>query len=164
MEVLIPIFAISFVFGSLMYVAYVVLEAIRSRQHARLTSEFNHKLLDKVSSAQELSTLLNSDSGAKLLSSLQGWTRSTTPQARILRAIQSGLVLATLGIGLFMFAFWNPTLPREASDTVILFATVATSVGVGLLLSAGASYAISRRMGILSTPDDARHAGRSVAV
>lgn len=47
-EVLIPIFGIVGVFGCGAYIAYVILEGIRARQQARLTSEFHHKLLDRV--------------------------------------------------------------------------------------------------------------------
>lgn len=93
-DVLIPIFGIVGVFGSLSYVAYVILEGMRSRQQARLTSEFHHKLLDRVSSAQELGLLLNSEGGAKLLASLATpRSRGTNAHDRILRAAQTGLVL-----------------------------------------------------------------------
>ena len=50
-EMLVAIVAISGAFGSTAYLAYVVLEAIRTRQRTRLTSEFQQKLLDRVGSA-----------------------------------------------------------------------------------------------------------------
>ena len=56
-EMLLAIVAITSVFGSTTYIAYVVLEAIRSRQRARLTSEFQQKLLDRVGSARELGSV-----------------------------------------------------------------------------------------------------------
>ena len=74
---------------------------------------------------------------------------------RILRAVQSGLVLLAFGVGLFLFANARD-LPGRADDGVVLFGTVATSIGIGLLLSASASYGLSKRMGLV----DGEIAGR----
>lgn len=157
MDFLIPIFAIVAVFGSMTYVAYVVLEAFRLRQHARLTSEFHHKLLDRVGSAQELGVLLNTEGGAKLLSSWAARPKNGgAPHARILRAIQAGFVLLALGVGLFAFVFFSPSLPLDGTHAITIFATIGVSLGVGLLLAAGASYGLSRRMGLLDDESDHR--------
>jgi hypothetical protein len=156
MPFLVPVFGIVFFFGSACYVAYVILEGIRSRQQARLTSEFHQKLLDRVGSAQELSELLNSEGGARLLATMSpsGARQTGGVPFRILRALQAGLVLLALGIGLFIFA-GSRALSLEGADVVTMIATIATALGVGLLASAAASYVLSRRMGLLREPDSA---------
>ena len=47
------------------------------------------------------------------------------------------LVLLVLGIGLFLYS--SRDIPGRAENGVFLFATVATSLGIGLLLSGGGS-------------------------
>jgi hypothetical protein len=134
-------------FACIGYIAYVVLEAIRSRQRAQLTSEFQQKLLDRVGSTQELGSFLTSEGGARLLASLSPGLGGG-PHQRILRALQAGLVLLVLGLGLFAYTF-SRALPIEGEDALAMFATVSTALGIGLLLAAGASYALSRKMGLL---------------
>jgi hypothetical protein len=148
-EMLVAIVAISGAFGSTAYLAYVVLEAIRTRQRTRLTSEFQQKLLDRVGSAQELGTFLSSDGGARILASLSPARPDGGPHVRILRALQAGLVLLALGVGLFVYIAAR-ALPIEGEDAVAMIATVTSALGVGLLLAAGMSYRMSRRMGLLN--------------
>ena len=68
---------------------------------------------------------------------------------RILRALQAGLVLLALGVGLFVYIAAR-ALPIEGEDAVAMIATVASALGVGLLLAACVSYRMSRRMGLLN--------------
>lgn len=145
--VVVAALAITCTFACIGYIAYVVLEAIRSRQRARLTSEFQQKLLDRVGSTQELGVFLSSEGGARLVASLSP-RPDGGPHQRILRALQAGLVLLALGIGLFVYTF-SRALPIEGEDAFAMFATVSTALGIGLLLAAGASYSLSRRMGLL---------------
>ena len=151
--ILIPIFAIVFMFGSTCYVAYVILEGIRSRQRAKLTSELQTKLLDRVGSAQELGAFLNSEGGARLLATLSPTRLNGGPHQRILRALQAGLVLLALGVALFIYIGVR-ALPVEGEDVVAMIATVSCALGVGLLMAAGASFRVSKRMGLLNTRRD----------
>jgi hypothetical protein len=157
-EMLVAIVGMTSVFGSTAYLAYVVLEAIKSRQRTRLTSEFQQKLLDRVGSAQELGAFLSSDAGAQMLKSLSPPHVGGGPHQRILRALQAGFVLLALGVGLFLYIL-SRTLPLQGEDAIAMTATVATALGVGLLVAAGASYRMSRRMGLLNNPvEDTRPA------
>jgi hypothetical protein len=146
---LVPIVALISVFGSTAYIAYVILAAVRSRQQTRLASEFQQKLLDRISSAQELGAFLSSEGGARILASLSPARAAGTPQTRILRALQAGLVLLALGAGLFLYIALRP-LPVEGEDAVAMIATISTALGVGLLGAAGASYRLSKHMGLLN--------------
>jgi hypothetical protein len=69
-------------------------------------------------------------------------------------------VLLALGLGLFLYIGVR-TLSVEGEDVVAMIATVASALGVGLLVAAGASYRISRRMGLL---DDRRNEADSAHV
>jgi ABC-type protease/lipase transport system fused ATPase/permease subunit len=148
-ESLTAIVALISVFGSAAYFAYVVLEAIRSRQRTRLTSEFQQKLLDRISSAQELGAFLSSEGGARILATLSPARAAGAPHTRILRALQAGLVLFALGVALFVYIAIRP-LPIEGADAIAMIATISTALGVGLLAAAAASYRLSQRLGLLN--------------
>jgi hypothetical protein len=72
---------------------------------------------------------------------------------RILRAVQTGIVLVVLGAALFVFVKWV-TLEYPIPENLGFLATVSTAIGVGLLLSSFVSYRLSRKMGLL---DDQGH-------
>lgn len=148
MEYLIPIFIVGFVFGTISWIAYVILEILRSRQRVRATTELQGKLIERLS-AQDIGMFLTSENGSQLLRALADQPAGNTAHLRILRALQGGLVLLAVGAGVFLYAWWSPALPLEAFGGVTFVATLATALGLGLLLAAGASYTLSRQLGLL---------------
>ena len=140
-------------FAMVAFIVYVIVDTGR-RRHLQ-ASEFHTRILEKAGSAQELGLLLNSEGGAKLLASLAApRAGGTSAYSRILRAVQTGLVLLSLGVGLFMIGWWNPLLPPRGHAVLNIFGGIAASLGAGLLLSAGASYALSKRMGLINGEGD----------
>lgn len=142
--VLIPLSA----FASVTYVIHAVIDGFRRRQQLRLTTEFHGKLLDRIGSAHEFGEFLNTSGGAKFLASLTTESEAGGTAARILRAVQGGLVFLALGVGLFVLVD-SRNLPFEAKEGMATFATITTSVGIGLLLSAAASFFLSRHLGLI---------------
>ena len=148
-EVLIPLSA----FAATVWMIHIIAEAFRTRHHSRLAAEFHAKLLDRIGSAKEFGEFLNSTGGTRFLDSLTIERAGGGAHTRILRALQAGIVSLTLGIGLFILVD-SRNLPFEAKEGMATFATLMTSVGVGLLLAAGASYFVSKRLGLV---DDGRN-------
>ena len=148
MEFLIPIFIVGFVMALCGWIAYVILEIVRTRHRIRATSELQAKLIDRLG-AQDIGIFLTSDNGGRLLRALSEQPASEAAHVRILRALQSGIVLIALGGGLFAYLALR-TLPLEGEDAVAFFATLTTAVGLGLLAAAAASYRMSNRMGLLN--------------
>jgi hypothetical protein len=140
---LVPIAA----FAAIAWVIYIVVDGIRQRQQIRLATEFHGKLLDRIGSAREFGEFLNTTGGAKFLDSLATHRQGGAP-IRILRALQTGFVFLALGVGLFVLIAVR-SLPFEAEEGMAAFATIATSIGIGLLLSAAASYVVSKRLGLM---------------
>ncbi|MBM3819431.1 MAG: hypothetical protein FJW14_10520 [Acidimicrobiia bacterium] len=150
MWVFVPISA----FIATAWVIQVVVDGFRRRQQIRLTTEFHGKLLDRIGSAKEFGEFLNTSGGARFLDSMTVEREGGGAPARILQALQAGLVMLTLGIGVFVLIGTtdlmigdNPGENDEAGFAVL--ATITTSIGVGLLLSAGASYGLSKRLGLV---------------
>jgi len=148
----VPIFIVGFVMGMICFIAYVILEVVRSRHRIRATTELQGKLIDRLG-AQDIGVFLNSENGSQMLRALAEQPTGDVAHVRILRALQSGLVLAVLGLGMFLYSN-SQALLLEVQDGVRLFATLALSLGIGLLLAAGASYRMSRRMGLLKAAGD----------
>lgn len=152
----IAIVALVSVFGSISWVAWVITDALRQRSQLKVASEFHGKLLDRLSSAHDFGDFLNSEGGARFLNSLSGGGPKA-PQARIIRAVVLGIVLLTLGLALFLFVWFSPTLEEDTQRVVIFFATIAVALGLGLILAAAVSYSLSQRMGLLDQGDRPRN-------
>jgi hypothetical protein len=147
MEFLIPIVVVPTVFGSVAYMAYLVVDLFRSRHRVRATVEIQGRLIERLAPA-DIGTFLASENGARLMQSLGEGPARAQAHVRILRALQSGVVLLAVGVGLFIYPSMR-SLPLEVEDSVAFFAMLATALGVGLLAAAGASYVLSRRLGLL---------------
>jgi hypothetical protein len=132
------------------FIVYILVEGSRRRQQVKALTEFHAKLLDRLGSAKEFAEFFTSDAGARfmeLMSSREGGA----PQMRILRSMQTGLVLLALGVGFFIMLDMR-TFQIEAADGLMVMATAATSIGVALVISTGLSYLLSKRMGLIGQP------------
>jgi hypothetical protein len=136
------------------WVVYVIVEGFRRRQQTKVFTEFHGKLLDRIGSTREFGDFFSSEAGRRFLDSLSS-SETGAPQVRIIRSMQSGLVLLALGIGLFMLTN-ERTFSLEAMDGLVVTATVAAAVGAGLVVSTAMSYLLSRRMGLLDRPRETR--------
>ncbi|MGE0446417.1 MAG: hypothetical protein AB7P99_14415 [Vicinamibacterales bacterium] len=149
-----PVLIVGVVFITTAWVISIFVEAFRHRAQVRAAAEFQGKLLDKIGSTQEFGEFLNSAGGAQFLDSMRVKTEAG-PHARVLRALQSGIVLSLLGAGLFVLMAVRQ-LPFDAEDGMAVFATLALSTGIGLLIASGATMVLSRRMGLMNGQPHAR--------
>jgi hypothetical protein len=143
--IVVPVF-----FGMLGFVVWVVVNGWQRRQQVKLMTDFNSRLFDRLGSAKEFNDLLQSEGGARLIAALTAERGSTGARDRILRATQTGVVFIVLGVG-FLFLDWRFTFnDREA---FVIVGVIALSLGIGLLLSSGASYWVAKTLGVLDTSD-----------
>jgi hypothetical protein len=129
------------------YVVYAIVNAINRRQQLRSTSEFQTKLLERMGNMGEFSQFLNTEGGQKLL----GTTVSDGGAAhqRVLRAIQTGIVMVCLGIGIFLYLS-DVSFDRDTYESLGFVGTVSLAIGLGLLISGYVSLKLSRRMGLIN--------------
>lgn len=158
---LIPIISIIGFFSTLIWIAYVVLEAIRTRHRARVTSELQAKLLERITSVNELGAFLNTEAGAQFLKRLQ--VESVGPHDRVLRAMQTGIVLMILGAALFVWGWFSflPEVPRPVATGFYGLATIFLALGVGFLISAALAWRLSKQLGLVDGEQD-RNARQSM--
>jgi hypothetical protein len=150
MEFIVPMMLGLGLFALIGWVVYIIVDGSRRKERLRVFTDFHTKLIDRMGSAKDFGDFLQSDGGRKFLESLS--VEKSHPGERILRSVQSGFVLLAIGAGLFAaeaFAQWNTDGGLRVVGMLFLMA------GAGFLLSSGASWFLSKRMGLLPGTGDA---------
>jgi hypothetical protein len=137
--------------GTLVWLIRTAVDYRRWGRLAKVQAEAHTKLLDRFTGNDELLAYVQSPAGARFLKSspitLDGSDKPMgAPLARILWSMQAGVVLAALGIGL---NFLSRNVEPYRAEPIFVFSTLALSVGVGFMISAAASYIMSKRLGLL---------------
>jgi len=139
------------ILGALLWVLKVTLENRRWGQVAKVQAEVHSKLLEKFSASQELLAYMETEAGKRFLESqpfqleAQGTRPTPYPFGRILLSMQVGVVVLLVGLGL-LYLRGHVT---EGAEGCLVLGTLASTVGIGFLLSAAASYGISQHLGLL---------------
>lgn len=125
------------------------LQHIRVIKSERMQVEMFNKLMDKLGSSQEALQYLQQNGGLNLLKIQEmPLDKPRSPHGRILNSIQIGIVSAVLGGGVLSLQsrFTNP----YDSEPPAVIGTILLALGVGFLLAGGASWVMSRSMGLLN--------------
>jgi hypothetical protein len=133
------------------FVIWTLANTWRRRLRLRLTTEFNTKLLDRIGSVKDFNDFLQTEGGAKFMESLAVERSTSRPQDGILRASQIGIVLMSLGFGVLGLGWYFTARYAGSGDFEVLtvIGAIALSLGLGFLISAGASYRLARMLGVL---------------
>jgi hypothetical protein len=143
MEALLPFLVVLSVFST---VAWVIRGFVASRQRiqvARLQAEMQTRLLEKFGTSQELLAYLESAPGERFVESVT--IERAKPYGRILGSMQSGVILALVGLALLYLS----GRISEADDGFLFLGTVSFALGLGFLVSAFLAYRLSRSWGLI---------------
>ena len=140
--VLIPLTA----FMVIGWIVQTIMEGLRRKERARTFTEFYSRLLDRMPSPKDFSDFLQTSGGQRFLDTLQ--VERGHPLERVLRAVQGGLVTLFLGLG-FVAASTQARWDNEAAGSLRVTGIIFMAVGVGFLLSATASFSITKSLGLL---------------
>ncbi len=137
--------------GLLVWLIKTVTDNKRWTRLLKTQTEAQNKLFDRLGTNEDLLAYIATPAGKRFLESTPIVLGPTTasvggPMRRILWATEIGMVLACGGGGLMIA---RRTLPWDLSQMMWLVAVFAISLGIGFILAAGASYLLSRHMGIL---------------
>src|SRR5579864_3815558 len=142
------------VFGTIVAVVTwlirVLVDYRRWNHLAKVQADAHTKLLDRFTANDELIAYVQSPAGSRFLQSAPialdpGTRRLGAPVSRILWSAQAGLVVMMAGLA---FQYVSSRVDPDAQQPLFAVGVVALAVGVGFLLSAGAAYAISHRLGL----------------
>jgi len=144
--------------------AWLVRSAIDYRRWLRamkIQTEAHTKIVDRLASNEDLLAYMQSSAGQRFLTSSpiappsmdQVAPPMGAPFNRILWSVQAGVVLTTAGAGLWLA---KAGIIDEAAQAMQVVAVLTMALGLGFVLSALASYGLSRQLGLLQSP--ANHA------
>jgi heme/copper-type cytochrome/quinol oxidase subunit 3 len=136
--------------------AWMIRSALDYRRWLRaikIQTDAHTKIVDRLASNEDLLAYMQSPVGQRFLSSSPAFPSAESvpptmiaPFNRILWSVQAGVVLATAGIGLW---FAKNGIIDEVAQPLHVIAILAIALGVGFVLSALASYTLSRQLGLV---------------
>jgi predicted phage tail protein len=130
--------------GMFCWFAWMIFSTIRRYKIAKVQAEVQTKLLDKVGTGQELLAYAQTQTGQQLLESLK--VERISPHGRIIGAAQAGIVFLFLGAALLILRYQLVA----ADQGFAILGTLSCALGVGFMLSAAASYFLSKSLGLLN--------------
>jgi hypothetical protein len=142
-------------FTAVGWIIWVIATNVRMTKLGRAQAQMQAGLLEKLGSSQELLAFVQTETGRRLLEAAPPVPEPRrSPTGRILTSVQAGIILTALG-GAF-FATSGAYFGTAASFQVLGF--VGVCLGGGFLVSAAATYILSKSWGLLEEPA-AKHGG-----
>ena len=117
----------------------------------KLQSEVHGRLIDKFGSNQELGAYMETEAGKRFLEAapipvgFEPQQRVPNAVARVLTPLQIGIVMVLLGIGFFLLRNVRP----EMHEPMLVFGTIALMPGLGFIISAGITWFLAGRLGLI---------------
>ena len=115
----------------------------RGRERARAQFDLQRRMLEKFGSAVEFVAFLESGSGRKFLEAIS--SEAHIQAARIFSSIQKGAIFALIGV----VGFGVVATDMDDLKALAVPSGVALAIGLGYLISAFATYKLSKQWGLL---------------
>ena len=141
-----PVIGVVSFFAIIGWILRSILDHRRIWRTTEVQAELHRKLIDKMESSADLLAYLQSDAGHRLVSSVA--LERANPLARILGAVQAGIILVVVGCALVLMRGLGG-LGSDAVTGFTFLGTLAVAVGGGFLLSGAATYTLSKRWGLV---------------
>jgi hypothetical protein len=144
--------------GGVVYLVRAFIDHRKWLQAIKIQTDAHTKIVDRMSSNEDLLAYLQSPTGQRLMTltpalNARDFRGTGAPVSRILWSLQTGIVMAIGGAGLWMA---NGRLIEEVAQPLYVIAMLAIAVGIGFIVSAGASFLLSRQLGLIAV--DSTHA------
>jgi hypothetical protein len=131
----------------------VFVENRRWSRTFKLQSDVHGRLIDKFSSSQELAAYMQTEAGRHFLEAAPIPTQAESPRipnavSRVLTPVQVGVVLILLGIGFLLIRHAGP----DYETPMLVLGVLILMPGIGFILSAGITWFMANRMGLMPPP------------
>jgi hypothetical protein len=126
----------------------------RWRRIFQMQTEVHGKLIDKLGSTQELLTYMETDAGKRFLEAapipvdFEKDERLPAILSRVLMPLSIGIVLILLGAGILFLRY---AVPDQAQPFLVL-GTIVLMPGIGFIISAGITWLLAGRLGLMPPP------------
>lgn len=120
----------------------------------KLQMDVHSKLIEKFSSNEQLLVYMDTEAGKRFLEAapipmdFESEQRVPNVVARVLTPLQIGIVLSLLGVGFLSLRHAH----RDLDVPMLLMGTVMLMPGVGFILSAGITWVLAGRLGLMPDP------------
>jgi len=137
--------------GALIWLIRQFSEGRRWARIFKLQSEVHGKLIDRFTSNQDLALYMDSEAGKRFLEAapipvgFEPEQRVPNALARVLTPLQIGIVMVLLGIGLLALR----KVSAELNVPMLVLGTVVLMPGVGFIVSAGITWILAGRLGLM---------------
>jgi hypothetical protein len=133
-------------FGTIAFIVWTIASNWQRNRHLREMTAFHARIIDRMGSIKDFNDFLQTSGGLQFMNAITADKGPTGPRERILRAVQTGIVLSSVGGGCLAL---SGMFQYEASDLFTVAGVILLSLGIGFLLAAGAAYGLSKRLGVL---------------
>jgi len=153
----IPMVIVITIFSALVLIFRFMVESRRWSRTFKMQSEVHSRLIDKFSTSQELAAYMETEAGKRFLEAAPISTGASAGPfvpnvvARVLTPLQIGVVMVLLGIG---FLLLRHVGDQDTAESMLITGTVMLMPGIGFILSAGATWVVAHRLGLM--PDNPR--------
>ncbi len=163
MHDMVPIILFPVFFLAIVWIIRIIVESRRWNRAFKQQSEVHGRLIDKFTSSQELAAYMQTEAGKRFLEvspsamGTDAGVRMPNAVARVLTPLSTGIVLALTGIGLMLLRNVGP----DMQEPMLVLGTLALMPGIGFILSAGATWILAHRLGLMPENADANQAAAS---
>ena len=138
-------------FVALVWIVRIFLESHRWNRAFKQQNDVHSRLIDKFSTTQELAAYMDTEAGKRFLEASPVQIGPVLSQhmpnavARVLTPLQVGIVMTLLGIGLLLLRNAGP----DMATPMAVLGTLALMPGIGFILSAGVTWILAQRLGLM---------------
>lgn len=153
---LIPIIIVPAFFLAVVWIVKLIVESLRWNRVFRQQGEFHSRLIDKLGTSQDLAAYMETEAGKRFLTGapIAVWgdlgQRMPNAVARVLTPLQVGVVMVLLGIGFLLLRNAGP----DTSTPMLVLGTLILMPGIGFILSAGITWVLAARLGLMPSKAD----------
>ena len=147
------------VVGAILWLTRAFLENRRWSRIFKLQTEMHGKLIDRFGSSQELLNYMGTEAGKRFLEAapipvdFEPQQRVPNAVARVLTPLQVGIVLVLLGAGFLLLR----NAEADMRIPMLVLGTIFLMPGIGFILSAGITWVLAGRLGLIPDAPAAGH-------
>ena len=147
----IPFLVFVCILGALLWLTHIFVENRRWGRIFKLQTDVHSKLIERFGTSEEVLTYMGTEAGKRFLEATPiavGFERRQpvpSPVARVLTPLQIGIVMTLLGLGLILLRHSI----SEGATPLLIFGTIVLMPGLGFIISAGITWILARRLGLM---------------
>jgi len=154
-EKLTPIVIVPAVFLAFVWIIYIFVQSLRWNRTFKQQSEIHSRLIEKLGTGPDLVAYMETEAGKQFLMASpiapgpEFGQRMPNTVSRVLTSLSAGIVLALLGIGFLLLRHAGP----DTAEPMLIVGTLLLMPGIGFILSAGVTWVLAQRLGLLPEKD-----------